>query len=143
MAHLGTMLPIRRAMLIFTDLVLIALASSCRSSKNGLQNLSSRDGWQLPDQVLKTLDIRPGQKVADNGSGDGYCTFRLAEKLGASRTVFAVEIDEKAVDRLREKAAQPNHHNITVVSSEPNDPRLLTSDIDLAFLSHSSATYRG
>ena len=48
-------------------------------------NIFSRSGWQLPDRVLASLDIQPGARVADIGSGDGYFTFLLANAVGPSR----------------------------------------------------------
>ncbi|HME09470.1 MAG TPA: hypothetical protein VKG25_20590, partial [Bryobacteraceae bacterium] len=46
-----------------------------------------RDAWQLPDRVLATLDVKPGQLVADIGSGTGYFSVRLA-KLPAAPKVY-------------------------------------------------------
>ena len=36
----------------------------------------ARDAYQKPDEVLKALALRPGEVVADVGSGSGYFTVR-------------------------------------------------------------------
>ena len=37
-----------------------------------------RDTWQRPEDVLRHLDLRPGQTVVDLGAGAGY--FALFQK---------------------------------------------------------------
>ena len=38
--------------------------------------------WQQPRKVMKTINVTPGMTIADVGAGDGYFTFRLAERVG-------------------------------------------------------------
>lgn len=116
-------------------IVLVILAVDFR--KMDFSNLFSREGWQLPDPVLEALDIHPGQKVADIGSGDGYFTFRLAERVGAAGVVFAVDVDEETVNKLETRVAESVFQNITVVLGKVDDPMLPDHDVDLAFLCHS------
>jgi len=129
---------IRRGIILLAGLALVGVvifAADLR--KMDLSNAWSREGWQLPDQVLEALDIRSGQKVADIGCGDGYFTFRLAEKVGTEGIVFAVDVDEETVEDLVKKVAQSNYRNIQVVLGEIDDPVLPDRDIDLVFLCHS------
>ena len=39
----------------------------------------ARDKWQMPDQVLAALALKPGQSIADVGAGTGYFSIRLAK----------------------------------------------------------------
>lgn len=55
--------------------------------------------------VLRQLDVRPGDAVADVGAGDGFWTERLARAAGAEGTVWAAEVSPKLVDQLRERFA--------------------------------------
>ena len=43
-----------------------------------------RDAEERPDQLMEALNIARGSTVADIGSGTGYFTWRLAEKVGPS-----------------------------------------------------------
>src|SRR6266404_2814553 len=44
---------------------------------------AQRDEWQKPDQVVKALDLKNGDIVADIGAGSGYFSRRLAQPLDA------------------------------------------------------------
>lgn len=47
--------------------------------------------------MLELLDVRPGQRVLDVGSGSGWTTAILAHLVGPSGAVLAVEIIERLV----------------------------------------------
>ena len=86
-----------RYRLPLASLLLIAtLAGGCTGFKRWAYGEGpSRDAWQFPDRVIQSLDIEPGDRVADLGAGDGYFTFRLAEAVGPSGIVYAVDIDRE------------------------------------------------
>jgi hypothetical protein len=63
-------------------------------------SLFSRAAWQLPDRVIKSLDIRPCDRVADIGAGDGYFTLRLARAVGPSGRVALVDMKASLLVRL-------------------------------------------
>ncbi len=48
--------------------------------------------------MLEALDVQPGQRVLEIGTGSGYTTALLCERLG-SEMVTTVEIGEEPVDR--------------------------------------------
>jgi ubiquinone/menaquinone biosynthesis C-methylase UbiE len=75
--------------------------------------------------------------VADIGAGDGYFTFLLAEAVGPTGKVYAVEVYEEAVDTLEDKAAERGHTNVVAVLGELDDPLLPEGEIDLVFLCNS------
>jgi protein-L-isoaspartate O-methyltransferase len=56
----------------------------------------ARDAWQMPTRVIETLQLRPGQAVADIGAGTGYFSVRLAGSP-ATPTVYAVDIEPSMV----------------------------------------------
>ncbi|HUG44147.1 MAG TPA: hypothetical protein VMN76_07900, partial [Acidobacteriota bacterium] len=35
-----------------------------------------RDAYQMPEAVIEALRLRPGQRIADIGSGSGYFSLR-------------------------------------------------------------------
>ncbi len=100
-------------------------------------NAFSRAGWQLPDQVIDSLDIQSGDRVADIGSGDGYFTFQLAKAVGANGKVYAVEVNEELVGELTQKARDDGYDNVEVVLGKYDDPLLPDGEIDLVFLCNS------
>jgi ubiquinone/menaquinone biosynthesis C-methylase UbiE len=100
-------------------------------------NLFSRSGWQLPNRVIDSLDIQPGDRVADIGSGDGYFTFLLAKAVGPNGRVYTVEVNDALVNELNQRARDGGYENVVVVQGEYDDPLLPDDAIDLAFLCNS------
>lgn len=84
----------------------------------------TRDEWQRPAEVFDALGIKPGQRVADLGSGSGYFTFRLAERVGAEGKVYAVDIDEAAIKKVTERKEREKLGQVETILSAADDPRL-------------------
>src|SRR5579871_2700791 len=63
------------------------------------------DRPEHPAKVLDSLDLRPGEVVADLGAGSGYFTFRIAPKVGETGKVLAVEIQDAMLNTLRARVA--------------------------------------
>jgi predicted methyltransferase len=89
----------------------------------------TRDTWQRPAEVFDALLIKPGHRVADIGCGYGYFSVRLAAQVGAQGKVYAVDIDQKAIDRIRERKEREKLEQLEPVLGESSDPRL-PADLD-------------
>jgi protein-L-isoaspartate(D-aspartate) O-methyltransferase len=48
--------------------------------------------------MLRLLDVRPGQRVLDVGAGSGWTTALLAHLVGPAGTVLGVELEPELVD---------------------------------------------
>ena len=96
---------------------------------------AGRDDWQQPDRVVSDFGLEPGAAVADVGCGDGYFTFRLARAVGDAGKVFAVDIDSKALKKVRDRAAKEQLERVEVIHSEPTNTRLADAAADVALLS--------
>jgi precorrin-6B methylase 2 len=93
-----------------------------------------REEEEHPGKALDSLDIRPGDVVADLGAGSGYFTFRMAPKVGKTGKVLAVEIQEAMLDTLRARAAAMKATNVEVVRGSEIDPHLPASGVNLVLL---------
>ena len=89
-----------------------------------------RSVWQMPDQVVAALALRPGHAVADVGAGPGYFAFRLARKVGRQGRVFAVDVEPALLAVLRERVAAHQGARITPVLGLPSDPLLPEASCD-------------
>ena len=49
------------------------------------------------DDMLRLLDVRPGQRVLDVGSGSGWTTALLAHLVGPTGSVLGVELEPELV----------------------------------------------
>ena len=92
----------------------------------------SRDVWQKPQGVVEKLSIAPGSRVADVGAGGGYFTWHLAKAVGARGMVYAVEIDEQAINMIFKEMVARRTPNVRPVRAEPHDPKL-PEPVDLVF----------
>ena len=117
--------------------LLIALSLGCGNWKRFAYE-RGRDDWQQPERVVASLGIEPGDHVADLGAGSGYFTLRLAEAVGPTGRVYAVDVDAEMNEYLREKLKQAGVANVEVIDGRFEDPLLPDGRIDLIF---SSNTY--
>jgi ubiquinone/menaquinone biosynthesis C-methylase UbiE len=76
-----------------------------------------RDKWQQPERVLEAFGVKEGDIVADIGAGSGYFTFRLADKVGSSGKVYAVDIQQEMLDYIKKKTEKGGINNIILVKS--------------------------
>jgi ubiquinone/menaquinone biosynthesis C-methylase UbiE len=112
-------------------LLAAGLLGGCGSCKRFAYEGFSRDGWQQPERVIAALGIRPGDRVADLGSGSGYFTLRLAQAVGPEGRVFAVDVDEEMNEYLRRRVAQAGVANVEVIEGRFEDPLLPDGGVDL------------
>lgn len=117
---------LRRCVWLLAGLV---LASVTGPQAARAQN-SDRDDWQRVPDVMAALAIGSGSRVADVGAGSGYFTSHLARQVGADGRVYAVEISDSELSRLRRLADDEGFENIQVVRGETDDPRLPAQSLD-------------
>jgi arsenite methyltransferase len=123
-----------KAYTVLMSAAALALTGCSAVTKIDYWHLFSRSGWQHPDRVVAELGLQPGDQVADIGAGSGYFTFRLADAVGPTGRVYAVDVDEEIVRDLEEAARKKGYSNVTVVLGEFADPLLPDGEIDLVFL---------
>jgi SAM-dependent methyltransferase len=127
----------RRWAIVLAAALLLCVAVALVGSdvhKMDFARLFQRAGWQLPERVLESLGIRPGDRVADIGAGNGYFTFRFAEALAPGGRVYAVEVDDERIETLEKEARERGASNVTVIEGDLDDPNLPDGGIDLVFL---------
>jgi predicted methyltransferase len=110
----------------------LALLAGCTALKKCAYDGFGRDGWQQPEKVVQALAIKPGERIADLGSGGGYFTFRLSQAAGASGKVYAVDVDKDLLEDLAERAKKDGYRNVEAVLAKYDDP-LLPEPVDLIF----------
>jgi cyclopropane fatty-acyl-phospholipid synthase-like methyltransferase len=89
----------------------------------------ARDAYQKPHEVITALDLKPGEVIADIGSGSGYFTLRLAAHVGDSGRVYGVDVDPEMVRHLNRRVRDAGLRNVHVLLADPDDP-LLPEPVD-------------
>jgi ubiquinone/menaquinone biosynthesis C-methylase UbiE len=82
-----------------------------------------RDAWQKPDDVLGQLSLQPDDVVVDLGAGTGYFAMRIAPKVPRGK-VLAVDVEEKLVAYMKERADKHGVGNLETVLATTDDPKL-------------------
>jgi precorrin-6B methylase 2/mono/diheme cytochrome c family protein len=96
-----------------------------------------RDAEERSDELVKSLEIREGARVADIGAGTGYFTWRLAQHAGPTGKVIAVDIQQAMLDRAAATVRQRGLANVEYVLGTESDPRLPARSLDLVFIAYS------
>jgi tRNA A58 N-methylase Trm61 len=121
-------------------LLLALTGGGCAAGKRIAYEGVGRDDWQMPDAVIALLGVGPGDVVLEQGPGDGYFTFRLAEAVGESGRVYAWFFYGEDYDGLKRKARERGAANVVVPRVGPfSDEIVLDGEVDLVFLCN---TYR-
>ena len=95
-----------------------------------------RDAFGEAEIVMDLLRIRPGQRIADIGAGDGYYVRHLSERVGPGGVVFGQDIEPRYLGLLRARVAEAGWSNVVVVEGAAGDPRLPAGGIDVALMIH-------
>jgi ubiquinone/menaquinone biosynthesis C-methylase UbiE len=111
----------------------LLICAGCGGISRTFMNASWRDRWQQPDVVIPSLALQPGHHVADLGAGGGYFTFHLADAVGPTGKVYAVDIDKGNLEYIANQAAKKGYRNVETILAKPDDPLLPAAGVDLIF----------
>ena len=82
------------------------------------------------DNILVALGAQDGRHVADLGSGDGFYTLRIAKAVAPTGRAYAIDIAQKSLDQVRERAAKDGVANIELILGDAGDPKLPAGQLD-------------
>lgn len=68
--------------------------------------------------TLDGLDVQPGIKVLEIGTGSGYSSALLSELVGPSGTVVTVDVVPDLIERARTLHAQAGRANVTLLAAD-------------------------
>ena len=91
---------------------------------------SKRDAWQRPAEVMDAIGAKPGSIVADVGCGQGYFTFHLAARVGTRGRVFAEDILDSDLQKIRDRASKEKLPQIETIRGTETDPHLPAGALD-------------
>ena len=125
---------LRIAAFLACGLLAVSLLYVAEQAAEALRALTpieqERDGWQRPADILRALDLKPGDTVVDLGSGVGYFTFKLSPIVGSSGTVVATDIRRESLVFLWIRTMLRGARNVRVIHGNEDDPRLPSQPAD-------------
>ena len=92
----------------------------------------SRQATLKVDEVIAKLGLKPGDAVADIGSGSGSFSIPFAKAVAPNGVVYAVDIDRDMLRYVANKAQKQGVTNLRTVLGEYNDPKL-PEHVDVVF----------
>jgi len=95
-----------------------------------------RDTWQRPDEILRHLQLSPGNTVVDLGSGAGYFSLKIAPRVAPDGRVFAVDLRRQSLAFLWIRAVLEGHSNLHVVRGGVDNPKLPPGPIDAVLIAN-------
>lgn len=101
--------------------------------------VSGGSGFLNVQKIIGGLGIQPGMSVADFGSGSGYFSIPLARQVGSEGKVFALDIQESALEIVRAKAKAMGLANLEAVRGNlevPGGSTLGDNSQDIVFMAN-------
>lgn len=93
-----------------------------------------RDSDQKPEQLVAALGIKPGDRVADIGTGTGYMLPFLSKAVGSEGAVFAEDIFPDFLERAKKRAEEHRLTNVRFFLGDEKSPKLPAAEADIALL---------
>ena len=79
--------------------------------------LKFRERFRRPEELVNTLGIKEGHKVLDFGCGIGSYSLPVAQLVGTSGRVYALDIHPIAIERVKKRAKKMALDNIETIQS--------------------------
>ncbi len=103
-----------------------AVAIKTQTTRDGhLECVASSSQPSLMAMMLELLDVRPGMRVLEIGTGSGYNTALLCHLVGTDSGVYSLEIDgalsARAAETLKQFDLEPELHAADALSPFPFD----------------------
>jgi FkbM family methyltransferase len=93
----------------------------------------SREAEEQPSKIIKAIDLKPNDVVADIGAGTGYFSFRIAPLIPKGK-VFAVDIQPEMLDIIKSLKKEKNISNVEPILATVSNPNLPPESVDLAIM---------
>jgi SAM-dependent methyltransferase len=95
-----------------------------------------RESWEKTSELLKLLKIKPGQQIADVGSGPGYYSFQFAKMVGPTGHVYSIEMNAQHLKYVENAKEEMGVTNISTVETDGRSIGLagIQTKVDAVFL---------
>lgn len=85
------------------------------------------------DEVIKCLRLKPGDVIADIGSGTGAYTIPFAKAVAPSGIAYGVDIHKDLLKYIMAKAKKEKVRNLKTILADLDDPKLPQNKVDVVF----------
>jgi cyclopropane fatty-acyl-phospholipid synthase-like methyltransferase len=110
--------------------------SNCEPFAAGFES-PGRELFDRRVDVVNSIGLKPGMTVADIGAGSGLFSRLMAERVGPTGAVYAVEISPCLINYINKSARAANLQNIKTVLGTVRTPKLAPNSVDVIFIAES------
>jgi len=96
--------------------------------------VESREVFHQRDEIVAAIGLKPGMTMADIGAGTGLFTVPFSKAVGATGTVYAVDIARNFLTHIKARAERAKAGNVETVLCTDRSVELPKDSIDLAFI---------
>ena len=93
-----------------------------------------REKEESTTEMIKSLNLRQGDQVADIGVGTGYIAWRMAKAIGPEGIVHGVDIEQKMLDDLEKNMKAAGIANVKGHLGTISDPKLKENSLDFVIM---------
>lgn len=104
--------------------------------------VGSRELYAARDAVVAALRLKPGERIADIGSGTGLYTILFSPQVGAGGLVYAVDIEPRFLKVVNQRIDDLDIGNVLLVLSRQDDITLPPGSVDTVFIADSYHYFR-
>ncbi|MCW4005941.1 MAG: class I SAM-dependent methyltransferase [Candidatus Bathyarchaeota archaeon] len=94
-----------------------------------------RRSWYDPEAILKDVGLAEGMTFVDMGCADGFFTLLASKVVGAEGKVYAVDIDAKAIEKLKRKLVEQGVGNVEAKVAKAEETVFCKGKADVVFFS--------
>ena len=95
-----------------------------------------RESWEKTSELIKLLKLKPGEQIADVGSGPGYYSFQFAKIVGSSGHVYSIEMNAEHLKYVESAKSAMGVTNVSTVETDGRSVGLagIQTKVDAIFL---------
>ena len=99
-------------------------------------NLAERRLWQDAPAILSQIGLKPGDTLADIGSGDGYFSIPAAKMVGKSGKIYSLDFSAENIGDLEAAAKAAAISNIQTAIGEAEKTVLCHGCADVVLMAN-------
>ena len=101
---------------------------------SNILNSEAKKRNSKPEDIIRALEIKSGEVIADIGAGGGYFALRFSKLTGEEGLVYAVDVKPRLLKIIEMSVEEQEISNVKTVLANPEDKSLPLKDVDLFFL---------
>lgn len=87
-----------------------------------------------PANIAEAINARPGSTVCEIGAGDGKLSIAMTRIVGPEGRVYANELGESKVQKMRDYVAKRGVSQVTVIAGDPQSTNFPDGACDAVFM---------